>query len=415
MEKKSSPVADPVRHRKGCFPAGMRHRRRLVTHARDRNFQTGIVGSIAIHLVVLILLTWGLGSKAGRDFLREQELKKKAEPEVTLIFPEQVIVLPPPEVKPKPKVFIRTSQNEESNVKPKNPAFISDRNTIAASESPPVPGALAPMPTLTGTAPDIRELVNRDYKDGEIKNDSAPTSLPQPTTPPSILKPQQSPPTPPPQPQVAQAKPAPTPLTKMMEEMDQQEKEDKNKDRLPLEVRKPEPPTPPVEAPSPAPAIAPQVRVPEDMPPLMKMPTVDDPVTRKTKNPEKDSMSPFTRTSKTEGSISREGENAVDAEATPEGKYMRQVVGAIEKKWGLYVRLGKDSLIPGSVQVRFFVDKKGTAQDLRILSKASDADPRTRELILRVVLDAQIPPIPPEVLSTLEDGRMKIEYEFIIY
>lgn len=136
---------------------------------------------------------------------------------------------------------------------------------------------------------------------------------------------------------------------------------------------------------------------------------------RNTPNPEKDAFSPFTRTSKTDGSISREGMDAVDAEATPLGIYMRKVTGAVEKKWHLYVRLGKDSVTFGRVRFRFYVDRKGTPQDLKILSDARDADPRMRELTLRAILDAQIPPIPADLLPTLDDGRVKIEYEAIIY
>jgi len=165
-------------------------------------------------------------------------------------------------------------------------------------------------------------------------------------------------------------------------------------------------------------AMAPQVRIPEDTPPpiVKAVPVEEDaPMMRNTPNPEKDAFSPFTRTSKTDGSISREGMDAVDAEATPLGIYMRKVTGAVEKKWHLYVRLGKDSVTFGRVRFRFYVDRKGTPQDLKILSDARDADPRMRELTLRAILDAQIPPIPADLLPTLDDGRVKIEYEAIIY
>jgi len=394
-----------------------------VTLAHDRHLQTGIAGSVAIHAVLLLLMAWGLNTKTAHDFLRQEEAQKEKEPEVTLIYPEQVILQPPPEVEKKPQAFIRTTQNEEATVKPQNAAFQSDKNTTAASMKPAVAGSTIPMPTLDGTAPDIRELANRDFKDGELKNDSAPTTSATPAppkAPPSILKPQQTPPPAPP-PQMAAAQPAPTPLKKMMQEMD-----DKtavlDKNRLPLEVRKADTPStpdnPPPAPPTPPVAMAPQVRIPEDTPPpiVKAVPVEEDaPMMRNTPNPEKDAFSPFTRTSKTDGSISREGMDAVDAEATPLGIYMRKVTGAVEKKWHLYVRLGKDSVTFGRVRFRFYVDRKGTPQDLKILSDARDADPRMRELTLRAILDAQIPPIPADLLPTLDDGRVKIEYEAIIY
>ncbi|TDU81061.1 hypothetical protein EI77_00363 [Prosthecobacter fusiformis] len=384
-----------------------------MTHAHDRHLQTGIVGSLVIHALLLLFLAWVLGTQSAQDFFRAEEASKEKEPEVTLIFPDQLIIPVPPPVEEKPQLFIRTTQNEEATVKPLNAPFQSDRNTIAASEKPAVAGSTVPMPTLDGTAPDIRELANRDYKDGEIKNDSAPKAAATPPTPaPNVLKPQ--PPQPPPQPQTAMAQPAPTPLKKMMEEMDK-EMIRKDENRLPLEVRKPDD-SPPEAPPEPPTMAVPQVRIPEDTPPqIVKAVPVEEPVEMNTPKPDEKAFSPFTRTSKTDGGINREGANAVDAEATPLGIYMRQVTGAVEKKWHLYVRLGKDSVTFGRVRFRFFVDKKGTPQDLKILSDARDADPRMRELTLRAILDAQIPPIPTEILPTLDDGRVKIEYEAIIY
>ena len=169
-----------------------------------------------------------------------------------------------------------------------------------------------------------------------------------------------------------------------------------------------------------APPPKPQVREPQDTPPpapkaIPVAEPVNDPVKVTAGIPEKDAFNPFTRMSKVDGAISREGENAVDAEATPLGKYMRQVTGAVEKKWHLYVKLGKDSINYGRVRFRFYVDRRGTPQDLKILSDARDADPRMRELTLRAILDAKIPPIPDDLLPTLFDERVKIEYEAIVY
>ncbi|MCW0217900.1 MAG: hypothetical protein OJI67_06230 [Prosthecobacter sp.] len=379
-----------------------------MTHAHDRHLQTGIAGSLAIHVFLLFLLVLVLGSQPAHDFLKDDQAAPKKEPTVTLIFPNQLIPEPPPEPVKQPQKFIRTTQNEASKVVPKNAPFQSDRNTIAASIKPPLAGSTVPMPTLDGNVPNIGELANRDYRDGEFKNDSAAKS--EPSTP-------QHPTPEPPLPASAKVQPAPTPLKKMMEEMDEKVAS-KDKNRLPLEIRKADTKSPDDLPTKPAPpkVEAPKVRMPEDTPPkVVKAVPVEDPIQNNTPNPEKNAFSPFTRTSKTDGSISREGQDAVDAEATPLGIYMRQVTDAVGKKWHLYVQLGKDSVTFGRVRFRFYVDKKGTPQDLKILSDARDADPRMRELTLRAILDAQIPPIPADLLTTLDDGRVKIEYEAIIY
>lgn len=405
---------------RACFSAPLAHCLRAVTLAQDRHFQTGLAGSFVIHAIALMLLLWVFGRESGVSLLKPPAVKEEPVQEVTMIFPEQVIPAPLQPKPPPPKAYIRTSQNEGVATAPKGAAFQSDRNTVAASKLPPKADATLMMPTTDGNAPTKRELANRDYRDGQLKNDNAPpanaTALemrtPQPASPPSILKPQ--PPSPPPAPppaQVAKATAADTtPLVKMMEEMDKNSARiDPN--RLPLEVRKAEK-QPLAETPPPKP----QVREPEDMlPPVPKAIPVAEPVKQTAGKPEKDAFNPFTRTGKMDGAISREGENAVDAEATPLGKYMKEVTGAVEKKWHLYVRLGKDSITFGRVRFRFYVDKRGVPQDLRILSDARDADPRMRDLTLRAILDAKIPPIPTDLLPTLNEDRVKIEYEAIVY
>jgi hypothetical protein len=375
----------------------------FVTLLQDRHLQTGLAGSLLIHALLLLLFVGALQTEAARRLL-EQSLPKPAqppEPEVALLFPTQLEVVPP-----KPKAYIRTTQNEASATKPSNAAFQSDRDTVAASARPAVPGSTLPMPTLDGTAPDTRELADRDHRDGEIKNDSAPVSPiaqtqmlppPAPSPPPAVAS------TPP---EVVKAIPLPDPMTRLLEQADRESPR--------LAMDSPPEAAPQMRPPEPA---GPQVRAPaaEAPPPVVKAIPVPDPVAKATPRPERDAFSPFTRTSKTDGSILNPGANAVDAEATPLGRYMRQVTGAVERKWHLYVRLAKDSVNFGRVRFRFYVDARGTPQDLTILSDARDADPRMRELTLRAILDAQIPPIPPDLMPTLDDGRVKIEYEAIVY
>lgn len=382
-----------------------------------------------IHVLALLFLTWFLGSDAGRHLLgiAEEVIKPlpEPEPELVMIFPDQII--PPPLLPPKPpaKAYIRTTQNEAAAVKPAGAAFESDRNTIAASKLPPKADATLLMPTTEGKAPTKMELANRDVRDGELKNDAVapsppPTATPldmrtpAPMSPPGILKPQPAVPAAPQQPKlVAKAEPDDnSPLKKMMEELDK-ESARLSTDRLPIEVRKPDP----MDV-AESKTVKPQVRVPEDMPPAPPVPKaipVTDEVKATAGQPEKDAFSPFTRTGKNDGAISREGENAVDAAATPRGIYMKKVTGAVEQKWHRYVRLARDSVTFGRVRFRFYVDRRGTPQDLRILSDAREADPRMREMTLRAILDADIPPIPAELIPELEDGRIKIEYEAIVY
>lgn len=423
---------------------------RALTLTRDKHLQTGLVGSLLIHTAALLLIVLVAESTVSKGLQPVVEPPPKPEPEVTMIFPEQVLVPPPPLVKPPPpppKAYIRTSQNEEAAAAPKGALFQSDRNTVAASEKAPSPNATLPMPSMDGAAPSKFELAERDYKDGKPMDDSAPAAVavavaPQPPTPPRPQTPAAptppSPPSPPPplamktpdEPppaQVAKAEPAQSPLAKMMEDMDKQAAKQPG-DRLPIEVRKPQPeeetpaPKPAMRAPDAAPPAKetppkPQVREPQDLPPVPKAIPVQtlDPLKRNTPRPDKDAMTPFTRQGKVDGNVDRRGANAVDSEATPLGIYMKKVTGAVEKKWHAYVRLRRDSVTFGRVRFRFYVNRRGIPEDLQILSDARDADPRMREMTLRAILDAEIPPIPADLLAELDEDRVKIEYEAIIY
>ena len=407
-----------------------------MTLLQDRDFQKGLAGSLLLHALLLLLFGWSL-QRAG--LLKAAHLAQP-KPEPALIFPEQVIALLPPPPPPPARSFIRTTQNQAAAQAPANARFESDRNTVAASRLPPKAGGDALMPTLTGNAPNIRELANRDYRQGKMAEDAAPeppanapTALPQanaaaatPATmkaspeaaqPDPIRKVQDSPPpAPPPQPTALNMRlSAPPPPALKAENLPEAPEAPKTAPRRP-EMVEPAPAAPRAVAatpPSPTPP-KPQVREPQDDPPMAK-PAASAPALQAPGQTMKDAFTPFTRTAKTEGGIQREGEDAVDAIGTPRGAYMRQVTGAVEQKWHQYVRLARDAVTFGRVRFRFYVDARGKPQDLQILSDARDADPRMRDLTLRAILDAAIPPMPKTLVPQLEEGRMKIEYEAIVY
>jgi hypothetical protein len=262
------------------------------------------------------------------------------------------------------------------------------------------------------------ELANRDYRDGEIKDDAVPKALPVPQMH-SPAHSEPSPPTPAPGAAQTQEKPqtadkplqvakqeSETPLSKMIEEMDR-EAVRLEVNRLPLEIRKPgDPPkTPP----------QPTDKSMADDPPAPKAAPVAEAPTTSAGKPAKDAFTPFTRTAAVKGTISNRGSNAVDAESTPLGIYMRSVTGAVEQKWHRYRLVKKDAVTYGSLKVRFYVAKDGKPEDLRIISDPRNADPRMADFTLRAIQDAEIPPIPDDLLPMLNEERVMIEYDVLIY
>lgn len=426
-------------------------------HSSNNNLRIAITGTLVVHALLFVLLAWLFAQEAAHK-LWQQANKPPKEKEVTLIFPEQL--MPPPEVvKPKPpppppqkpEVYMRTSQNQEADSAPKNAAFIADRNTKASTKMAPSPDGTEPLPSMNGLKLPTRELADRDNHDGDLKDDARPKSpersipmmQPQPPQPPAPaapkteMKPQQmasqpqaAQPQPQPQ-QTAKAKPDTTPLTKMMEEADKElAKVDKN--LLPIEVKKPDamqkkPDAPPKPEPKPEPAPTPKPEMaqqtpPESMPqkPVPKaLPVLDDEViTRTTPNQAPNSFTPFTRRSQTKGTISNRGtEDAVDAEATPKGRYIRQVTGQVEKKWHIYRLLRRDGVTYGSLQVVFYVNKQGKVEDLRIVND-KESNPILTGFTLQAIRDADIPPMPADVIPSLpmnDQERLKVEYNVLIY
>ncbi|MDB6005092.1 MAG: hypothetical protein JWR15_2079, partial [Prosthecobacter sp.] len=162
----------------------------------DNNLRIAITGTVVVHALLFLLLAWMFASDAARK-LWLQAQKPPKEKEVTLLFPDQIMPPPAPVPPPPPKseVYIRTAQNQASDTAPKNPAFIADRNTQAATVKAPSPDATQPMPTMDGLKIPTRELADRDYRDGDLKDDARPKTPPKELT---MLQPQPPvPPTPP--------------------------------------------------------------------------------------------------------------------------------------------------------------------------------------------------------------------------
>lgn len=387
-----------------------------MTLTENKTLQIGIVGSVAVHVVLFLILAWVWGADAASRWLAARQ--QEAEKQVTLLFPDQVIEMkqpeivspPPPPPKPIQKPYIRTTQNVAAGNAPSKADFVSDRNTIAASRKAAAPDGDKPMPTQDGIDHTTLELANRNQRDGEIKNDTPspansapPQSAPAPAQPaPQMRVPDPATPKPA---DVANAGPV-SPMAKMMEDLDKKMAKENDDARLPLEIKRPVPrdaadTPPPVE--------------PQQPPQVAKAIPVDPKTGRPVPKFDKDAFSPFTRTSKVKGTISSRGEDAVNAAETPMGRYMRAVTSAVEKKWHVYRKKNADAVTFGNLKLRFFVTKRGKPEDFEVLSKPAESDVRMTDFTLRAIKDAEIPPIPSDLLPMLEKERVEIEYDVLIY
>ncbi len=158
---------------------------------------------------------------------------------------------------------------------------------------------------------------------------------------------------------------------------------------------------------------------PPEKPIPKALPVADDEPVKRTKgNEAPNAYTPFTRKQETKGSNSNRGkEISVDAANTPLGRYYRQVTGEVEKKWHVYLKLRRAGVNAGYLQLVFYVNKKGKVEGLKVIND-KESTPLLAEITLQAIKDAEIPPMPADVIPLLpvEDReRLKIHYDALIY
>ena len=119
-----------------------------------------------------------------------------------------------------------------------------------------------------------------------------------------------------------------------------------------------------------------------------------------------------TRVTRLRGSISNRGRASVEANATPLGRYKKAVSDAIGSRWYYYVKSQMGLLNIGTVDIRFTILSNGKVKAPQILNNTSNES--FASVSLSAIVQAEIPPIPPEVEAVLENGRIEIDYSFSI-
>jgi outer membrane biosynthesis protein TonB len=102
---------------------------------------------------------------------------------------------------------------------------------------------------------------------------------------------------------------------------------------------------------------------------------------------------------------------------TPKGRYTRQVTGQVEKKWHIYRLLRRKGVTYGSLKVVFYVNKMGKVENLHVVDD-KESNPILTEFTLQAIRDAEIPPMPADVIPLLPKNdreRLKVEYNVLIY
>ncbi len=402
---------------------GNRHDGGALTLVPDRNVQAGIAGSLAVHLLVLLLMAGGMGAQLVQSWMIEEVLQEAPKEEIVEVFAEQFITEPEPEpeVKPEPepepekkvaeeppapmppeaapKRYIRTTQNAGVDKAPKNAAFQSDRNTVASSRLAASPDGTMPLPTTQGMKTPTLELANRDFDKNGVEDGPPPGGAPVAATA-SINGAQGN----------AAAMPEKKAAESLREMMTEKADEDGPGDRLPLEVKKAETAVGPTGSNVPTPGMLAEGQGNANTPPG-KLPAM-----RETADAQGEAMTTMTRTSEVHGTITNRGEeDSVDAEMTASGSYMKEVMGSLEKTWHLYRLLVPEAIAAGELEVQFYINKNGQAEEVQILTPPDKSDPRMIQFTMRAIQDFKKPAIPEALLADLPDGRFLVRCNVLLY
>jgi len=285
---------------------------------------------------------------------------------------------PPPPLVPKNPPFLQTEASRESAEKPKEQTFESNANSLAASKKPAT-GDI-PLPTQDGKD---RPTVNLDTHDFSLPTEGSQQQPPAPQTPAPEVKPASSP-----KPSASEPpKTSPTVAPSPTEQPEQ------------FAMLTATPP-PPIEAPdetepSPSPEIAPSVVPPAPRP--------------KPQNPASNFQAQ-TQETRINGSITSRGPSSVNAVGTPIGRYHKAISDAIGSRWYYYINSKMDLISIGTAHIHAEVDAQGKLQNLRVVS--NNANEAFANICLQSFQEAHLPPIPPDLVTTLPNGRMQVDITF---
>ncbi len=263
--------------------------------------------------------------------------------------PVEITLIAPPISKATPvRAVIATTESQRSEDAPENAPFESDKNTRAAAQNA-ASGDL-PLPSQAGRESPGLEFENQEYTAGREASPSSPA-------------------TPPPAPE-AESTPRKTTQLALLD--------------------------PPKPKQSPRPKSAPP-----------KPATPPSP-----QNARPPGYQPQTRVTRIRGNISNRGRSAVNATATPLGRYKKMLSDAIGSRWYFQVNRQMGLLTMGTVELRFIVTADGKATKIQVIRNSSNES--FAACSVGAVIEAEIPPIPEDLIPMLENGRIEIEYSFTI-
>jgi len=332
-----------------------------------------VLASIFVHLLAAFSLAAFNLSSSPLAELDEKPLELTIM-DLSATSPPAVPVNPP---------YMETDPTKESLEEPEEKTFESNANSRAASNLPAAGDA--PLPTQEG---EDRPFIDMETQQSSLPSEGA-AAQPEPdVTPPAPAPEPTAIAMETPKPQATEA-PTPAPLPEPSAAPDQ----------LAMLTGTPPPAIrDPGEAATPVPDAAPSAA------PIVPRPRPERPAT---------AYQPEKQETRIRGRISDRGSSSVNAVGTPLGRYQKVVSDAIGSRWYYHTKNNMDLISIGTATIEAEVDAEGKVQNLRVLS--NDANEAFANICLQSFQEARIPPIPPELVSTLPDGRLQVNFSFTLY
>lgn len=293
------------------------------------------------------------------------------------------------EEEPKKKLdYLETNPDQASAKPPDKADFESDKDTLAASENPEDNKGDKPLPSQEGKELPHFHFDTRPFTLGDKPANLSSRPSSAATAPPA--------PAPAPPPEVQTTPPRPQPN---------------------LAVTPPPTVGPRDIALLPPTTPAPQVTPPPDRSALLRpmqpdsrtaLPSIASPGRENTPGYQSQ-----TEKTKMVGGLSNRGDNSAAALGTPMGRYQKAISDAIGNRWYFYANRRSDLSTIGMVRVNFQVNRNGKAENVRILSNSSNET--VASYSIQAIIEARIPPMPPEVANIVPSERMPVDFTFAIY
>lgn len=361
-------------------------------------------GALVVHLffflfVFVFLSTRSANSSSGsREDQPDADKKKR---EVTVLMSdlmEQITVDPaPPTIT---RTFVTTDLNLPEPVAPANAPYESDRNTSAASAlSPDLSQRQDDGPTLKGNSrlPNLT-LANRDFRDGDTPavTPASPASSNENkvafevSSRPSEVIHNQIEGEPTPNERKSFSDPKTDPTASAEKDHLASEGDDVSATGASAESLKKEPLS----------------GTAEESSEMSNVESADNDL-------DSENFQPEERQNVANGKSTKVGQDAVDAEETPLGRYKKEVRDVISAKWHRYRQDHADSVTWGILKLEFNVDQDGRVNNLQITK--NEANAILVEFSLKAIREAKLPPMPVDVAESVGSRGLLIRYDIITY